>query len=328
MGEVVTTTTASSLPTPAKSTSLFSQIAVHPDGTITRPFVPDAPPSLTGAGEVVLSRDVPLDASLATSLRIYLPNPPPPTTNSRKLPIILYFHGGGFVLFTSGTVFYHASCESMAAAVPAIVVSLDYRLAPEHRLPAAYHDAVAAVHWLLAGAGAGDPWIASHGDLSRIIIMGSSSGGNMAFHASVRTKAAVLGIVLHQPYLGGEERTASEEKSGEDAVLPLEANDKLWRLALPAGEDRDHEFSNPAKSMSPAAIAGMPRILVTGSDGDPLIDRQREFVRWLEEHGVDVVDRTDLAGFHAAELFVKEKADDLFAVVRDFIAAAAVDGDR
>uniref|UniRef100_J3MV12 Alpha/beta hydrolase fold-3 domain-containing protein n=2 Tax=Oryza brachyantha TaxID=4533 RepID=J3MV12_ORYBR len=317
MGEA----TASALPSPDNSsTNLFKQIAVHDDGTITRPFVPVAPPSAAGA---VLSRDVPLDASLGTSLRLYLPNVPPPS----RLPVILFFHGGGFVLFSSGTVFYHASCEAMAATLPAIVVSLDYRLAPEHRLPAAYDDAVAAVLWL-RDAAAGDPWVSAHGDLSRCFVMGSSSGANMAFNAGVRTKdldltpATVRGLMLHQPYLGGVERTPSEDRSADDAMLPLEANDKLWSLALPAGADRDHEFCNPAKSMSPEALAGgLPRCLVTGSDGDPLIDRQRELVGWLRGHGVEVVAKTDLAVSHAAELFVPEIADQLFAAARAFVSA-------
>ncbi|KAL5222016.1 hypothetical protein ABZP36_026729 [Zizania latifolia] len=315
----------SELPPPTKSPSLFAQIVVHPDGTITRPVVPDAPPSATGPA---VSRDMPLDASLGTSLRIYLPNPVPPSPS--KLPVILYFHGGGYVVFSTGSVPYHASCEAMAAVVPSIVVALDYRLAPEHRLPAAYDDAVAAVLWLRDAADA-DPWIAAHGDLSRCFVMGSSSGGNMAFNAGVRTKHLELspvvlqGLVLHQPYLGGVERTPSEEKSGDDAVLPLEANDNLWSLALPVGADRDHEFSNPAKAMAPEAVSGLPRCLVTESNGDPLIDRQKQFVEWLQEHGVDVVAKTDCSGFHAAELFVPEKAEELFAAVREFVFAGDVE---
>ncbi|KAM0871314.1 hypothetical protein ACQ4PT_039448 [Festuca glaucescens] len=311
---------AAARPPPSKSENIFMQIAVHPDGTITRPFVPAVPASLDAA---VSSRDVPLDASLGTYIRLYLPNPvdPPPST---KLPIILYFHGGGFVIFSADTVFYHASCEAMAAAVPAIVASVDYRLAPEHRLPAAYDDAVAAVLWLRYAAQE-DPWIAARGDLSQCFLMGSSSGGNLAFNAAVRTRgvdlspATVRGVLLHQPYLGGVERTPSEAASEDDFMVPLEANDKLIGLALPVGADRDHEFSNPVKAMAPEALAGLPRCMVSGSDGDPLIDRQRGFVAWLRDGGVDMVDKTDGAGFHAAELFVPEKAGELFAAVREFV---------
>ncbi|KAL6644402.1 hypothetical protein ACP70R_016010 [Stipagrostis hirtigluma subsp. patula] len=318
MGDA-TATDAAPCPPMTKETNLFMQIAVHQDGTITRPAVPALPPAADGP---VLSRDVPLDASLGTFLRLYLPNPPP----SSRLPVVLYFHGGGFVILSAESFFYHASCEAMAAAVPAIVASLEYRLAPEHRLPAAYDDAVAAVRWL-RDAAPGDPWVAAHGDLSRCFVMGSSSGGNMAFYAGVRTRgldlapAAVRGLLLHQPYLGGVERTPSEAKSEDDGMLPLEASDMLWSLALPLGADRDHEFCNPAKALPPAAVAGLPRCLVTGHDGDPLIDRQKEFIKWLQDGGVEVVDKTEFTGFHAVELFVPEKAAELFAAVREFVDA-------
>ncbi|CAL5000170.1 unnamed protein product [Urochloa decumbens] len=312
-------------PAMTKENNLFMQIAVHPDGTITRPEVPLIPPSSGG----VFSRDVPLDASLGTNLRLYLPNPaPPPPT---KLPVVLFFHGGGFVLFSPATAFYHAHCEAMAAAVPCLVASLDYRLAPERRLPAAYDDAASALAWLLGGAARTDPWVAAHADLSRCYVMGSSSGGNMAFFAGLRlvnspSAAAVRGLLLHQPYLGGEERTPSEAASEDDAMLPLEANDRLWSLALPKGADRDHEFCNPTKTMSPAALAGLPRCLVTGNRGDPLIDRQREFARWLaEQGGVEVVARMDHEGGHAAELFVPESAHELFDAMREFMSAIAND---
>jgi acetyl esterase/lipase len=313
---------AAAWPPPSKSENLFMQIAVHPDGTVTRPFVPSVPASAT-PDAAVSSRDVPLDAALGTYIRLYLPAiPDTPSTN--KLPVILYFHGGGFVVFSAATAFYHASCEAMAAAVPAIVASVDYCLAPEHRLPAAYDDAVAAVLWL-RDAAAQDPWVAAHGDLSRCFVMGSSSGGNLAFNAGIRTKgvdlspAAVRGLLLHQPYLGGVERTPSEAASENDFMVPLEANDKLMGLALPLGADRDHEFSNPAKAMAPEALAGLPRCMVSGSDGDPLIDRQRGFAAWLQDSGVDVVVKTDWSGFHAAELFIPAKAEELFAAVREFV---------
>jgi acetyl esterase/lipase len=318
---------ASGPPTLTKETNLFMQIVINLDGTVTRPEVPLVPASEVAAGGVI-SRDVPLDASAGTYLRLYLPSPSPApaATASAKLPVVLYFHGGGFVILSPATVFYHGHCEAMAAAVPAIVASLEYRLAPEHRLPAAYEDAAAAVAWLRDGA-PGDPWVAAHGDLSRCFLMGSSSGGNMAFFAALRTggldlgPATVRGVLLHQPYLGGVDRTPSEARSVDDAILPLEANDRLWSLALPLGADRDHEFCNPVKALAPEALAGLPpRCLVTGNLDDPLIDRQREFARWLQDRGgAEVVVKTDVAGFHASELFVPEIAEVLFAAMREFV---------
>ncbi|CAM0144444.1 unnamed protein product [Urochloa decumbens] len=284
--------------------AILKQITVNLDGTITRPEVPLVPPS-SAAGATV-SRDVPLDATLGTYLRLFQPNPAP----TAKLPIVLFFHGGGFVLFSSATVFYHAHCEAMAAAVPCLVASLHYRLAPEHRLPGpvAYDDAATALAWLLGGTAQANPWIAAHGDLSRCYVMGNNCGGNMAFFAGLRLRVdspsfagAVRGLLLHQPYFGVE------------------------NLALPEGADRDHEFCNPTKAMAPAALAGLPRCLVTGNRGDPLIDKGREFARWLaEQGGVEVVARTEHEGGHAAELFLPERANELFAAMREFMAA--VDG--
>ncbi|KAM0871313.1 hypothetical protein ACQ4PT_039447 [Festuca glaucescens] len=307
-------------PPPSKSENIFMQIAVHPDGTITRPVVPSVPASPDAE---VSSRDVPLDASLGTYIRLYLPNPvdPPPST---KLPIILYFHGGGFVVFSADTVFYHGLLRGHGGGHPGHrrpPSTTSWRRAP---LPAAYDDAVAAVLWL-RDAAQEDPWIAARGDLCRSFLMGSSSGGNLAFNAAVRTRgvdlspATVRGVLLHQPYLGGVERTPSEAASEDDFMVPLEANDKLMGLALPVGADRDHEFSNPAKAMAPEALLGLPRCMVSGSDGDPLVDRQRGFAAWLRNGGVEVVARTDGAGFHAAELFVPDKAEELFAAVREFV---------
>ncbi|XP_020573209.1 probable carboxylesterase 8, partial [Phalaenopsis equestris] len=192
------------------TTNLFLQIVEHPDGTISRPFIPFIPPTDHIDSALVRSRDVPLNSSFKTSLRLYLPSSP------QKLPIILFCHGGGFILFNSGSAPYHFFCEQMAKSLSALVLSLDYRLAPDHRLPAAYNDVLDAILWLRAQAAADssarDPWLTSHADFERVYIAGSSSGANMAFHAAIRIAdldldlqpIKIAGVLLHQPYLGGE----------------------------------------------------------------------------------------------------------------------------
>ncbi|XP_072995456.1 carboxylesterase 1-like [Typha latifolia] len=296
------------------TTSVLVQIVEHLDGTITRPFIPLSPPSPNPPP--VLSKDVVLNPTHRTSLRLYLP------AASGKLPILLFFHGGGFVLFNYSSTIYHICCESMSLSLPALVVSLDYRLAPEHRLPAAYDDAVEALLWLRES---NDPWITNHGDLSKVFLTGSSSGANIAYQVAVRSSKLHLpplnlcGLVLNQPYFGGVERTHSERELEGDSILPLRANDTLWRLSLPKGVDRDHEFSNPVKA--DGKVVKLPRCLVKGSKGDPLLDRQREFAKWLEEGGVEVVEKIDPEGFHAAELFVENKAAELFGEIREFVYA-------
>lgn len=302
---------------------------------MTRPVVPLVPAAAAGSGAAAISRDVQLDEAKGTWLRLYLPSRPPP---GAKLPVLLYLHGGGFVLFSPDFLLYHAFCERAAAALPALVVSLHYRLSPEHRLPLAYDDAADALRWLLLAAGpsgAADPWVASHGDLSRCFVAGSSSGGNIAYHAGLRMRAAGLqqqqpklaGLVMIQPYFGGEERTGSEAGSGEDPVLPLRASDMMWRMALPAGATRDHEYCNPmaARAAGGGALPVLPRCLVTGCKGDPLFDRQEAFAEMLEKAGAaeELVVRFDHEGYHAIELFEPACADKLLAEVRKFVYASA-----
>nr|CAD1830451.1 unnamed protein product [Ananas comosus var. bracteatus] len=294
--------------TPSKSSNIFLQIVEHLDGTISRPFFPTTSASAS-------SKDVPLNPAHNTWLRLYLPHEGDAAEEEegKLLPIILYFHGGGFVLFGADSAIYDSPCAAMAASVPALVVSLHYRLAPEHRLPAAYDDALDALLWLRSqptAAAAPEPWIARRGDFSRCFVMGSSSGANMAYHAAL-------------PLLRRAERTASEAASEDDFMLPLRANDMLWRLSLPPGADRDHEFCNPLAAPRPPALRKLPRCFVKGCKGDPLIDRQREFAQFLEGEGVEVVANLDDEGFHAIELFVPAKAEALFAEIREFIYADA-----
>ncbi|TKY51231.1 Carboxylesterase 1 [Spatholobus suberectus] len=130
-----------------------------------------------------------------------------------------------------------------------VVVSVEYRLAPEHRLPAAYEDSVEALHWIRASS---DPWL-RHADYSRCYVMGDSAGGNIAYNAGLRAAAEVdrikplkiQGLVLIQPFFGGTKRTPSESRLAEDKVIPLPITDLMWNLSLPVGVDRDYVYSNP-----------------------------------------------------------------------------------
>ncbi|KAK8944988.1 putative carboxylesterase 8 [Platanthera zijinensis] len=288
----------------------FLKISLNPDGSLTRHGEPPtSPASESDPSLPALSKDVLLNPDHGTWIRIFLPSSPPPAAHS--LPIILYFHGGGFILFSAATALFHTSCSRVAASLPALVLAVEYRLAPEHRLPAAYHDA----H---------DALLRTHADFSRCFLMGSSSGGNIAYRAALRAAVTNLeplkleGVLLNQPYFGGERRTESEERMAEDHIVPLPANDLMWDLALPVGASRDHEFCNPM-AKEEAAAEMLPPCLVRGYLGDPLIDRQRDLAQMLEKKGVRVVGFLEEEGHHAIELFKPDKADVLVEQVREFV---------
>ncbi|CAL9106305.1 alpha/beta hydrolase fold [Musa troglodytarum] len=300
-------------------------VSRNPDGSLTRSgLVPLLPPS----DPAVLCQDLPLNPARGTTFRLFLPRQPPPAP---KLPLILYFHGGGFIIFRAASGPIHAACARLAASLPAIVLSVDYRLAPEHRLPAAYDDALDALLWLRSQAADGRGDLPFHycADFSRCFLMGTSAGGNIAFYAAVRAAAMtdslhpvkIAGLVFDQPYFGGVERTESEERVKEDKIIPLVANDLMWELALPEGANRDHEYCNPTANEAKllAAVGNLPRCLVRGHIGDPLYDRQREFAGMLERRGVSVVARMESEGLHGMEMLDASKEEELVADVRRFL---------
>lgn len=118
---------------------------------------------------------------------------------------------------------------SLATGLQALVIAPDYRLAPEHRLPAAIDDAVEAVRWLQRQGlshGYGEPWLTGDVDFGRVFIMGDSSGGNIAHQLAVRfgsdrmaiEPVRIRGYVLMAPFFGGEIRTESEEGPSEQTL--------------------------------------------------------------------------------------------------------------
>ncbi|CAN6313388.1 unnamed protein product [Urochloa humidicola] len=311
----------------------YLKIRFNPDGSLCRygeaPLLPAAPAgepvavAAEAAGDndehgprriVVHSNDIPLSDAAGTGLRLFVPSCGGGGGNAR-LPLVLYFHGGGYVLFRAASEPFHNTCASLAAAAPAVVASVDYRLAPEHRLPAAFEDAADAVLWARPHAAAGRP----------VFVMGSHNGATIAFRAALAAADAgveLRGVVLNQPHLGGAARTPAEAGSVDDRVLPLPANDLLWELALPVGADRDHEYCNPEPMLArvgAARLRRLPPCLVLGRRRDPPRDRTRTLVNALRKAGVDVEDRLDGAGYHAMELFKANCAAEFTAQVSDFV---------
>lgn len=164
--------------------------------------------------------------------------------------------------------------------------------------------------------------------------MGNSAGGNIVYHAGLREAVdrdrlkplIIRGLILVQPFFGGTERCESEKRLDNDAVLPPVSCDLLWELSLPVGVDRDHEYCNPTVGDGPDEKLknvkdGGWRVLVTGCDGDPLVDRHVAVVKSMKEMGVDVEDYFVEGGSHGIEVRDLVKQKSLFEVVKKFIAS-------
>ena len=299
------------------------------DGTVKRVQMPlvlpgDASEPSPDAPAPVRWKDVVYDDTHNLSLRVFVP-----PAGAEKLPVIVYFHGGGFVINSYASTEFHAACLRLAGELPAVVLSVDYRLAPEHRLPAAHDDAETLFSWLRAKAAATtDPWLAESADFGRVFVSGDSAGGNIAHHAIVRIgsgalatgAARVAGCILLYPFFGGEQRTASEAAGSNDIYLTLPVSDQMWRLALPAGASRDHPLANPFGPDSPALDSvALPPLLVVAGTRDLLVDRIKDYVARLNATGKKRAEFVEFPGKGHAFFSVEHDGEVTGEMIRDVL---------
>ncbi|WVY93172.1 hypothetical protein V8G54_032260 [Vigna mungo] len=163
-------------------------VRVHEDGTIERlqgsPFVP---PKLLDATTNLSSKDVVISDKPPISARLYLPNgilsQEDNLSNNLKLPILVYFHGGGFFFESAFSQLHQNYFNAFLSVADILVVVVEYRLAPETPLPGAYHECWEALKWVATKA---DPWVLKHGDFDRVFVGGDSAGANITHNIAMR----------------------------------------------------------------------------------------------------------------------------------------------
>ncbi|CAA7403193.1 unnamed protein product [Spirodela intermedia] len=270
-------------------------IQVFSDGTVKRfsPKISSSPTTITAAAASFKSRDVVIGPSKSISARIFVPLDDGKESHSR-LPVLVYFHGGGFCFGSTTWPGYHSFIGGLCVTSRSIVLSVDYRLAPENRLPAAYEDCYSSLKWLAGqGAAGGEPWL-QNADLSSVFLSGESAGGNIVHNLGIRLQREpvgglrVRGLVLIHPFFGSEARM--KEETGHESMAELTATDTLWRLSLPEGADRDHPFCNFERvELSESEWWGFPRVAVFLAGKDLLRIREAAYGAFLKSKAVEEV---------------------------------------
>lgn len=207
-------------------------------------------------------------------------------------PVLAYFHGGGWVQGDLET--HHGLCARLALRSGALVVSIDYRLAPENKFPAAVEDCDAAYRWLRAHAGelGGDP--------ARVGVAGDSAGGNLS--AVVSQLAARAGVpvptcqVLIYPAVDFVLETASHRELEDAHIIPRDRIIWYMEQYLSGEADRADLRASPLRATD---LAGQPPTLVVTAGFDPLRDEGRAYADRLRAAGVDVVYREYPGQIHA-----------------------------
>lgn len=215
------------------------------------------------------------------AIRIYTPEGPGP------FPVVLYIHGGGWVIADLDT--YDSSPRALAKAAEAVVVSTHYRLAPEHPFPASHDDVFAAYEWVLANAAS------FNGDPKRVAVAGESAGGNMAAAISLSARQRKLPLPIHQvlvyPVSGTDTNTPSFLENAK--AKPLNKAMMLWFAR--------HEFRNTSEhqdhriDLAAADLSGMPSTTLITAQIDPLRSAGETLAEKLRTAGV-AVDYTNYEG--------------------------------
>ncbi|MBS0234063.1 MAG: alpha/beta hydrolase [Proteobacteria bacterium] len=211
------------------------------------------------------------------SARLYRPKASPSSGN----PLLVYFHFGGCVLGSLDSC--HTVCSLIAERSGSLVLSASYRLAPEHRFPAALDDALAAFRWAKDSA----RYLGADPDL--ISIGGDSAGGYLAAAVSLRLRDAQESLpclqLLIYPVL--EMNRRAMPATPFDHCYPLTRDDMIWYCDQYMRDERDAE--DPMCSVARAStLAGLPPTILVQAGYDLLFAEGEAFGRRLEEDGVSV----------------------------------------
>ena len=213
----------------------------------------------------------------AIALRIYTPPGDGPH------PVLVFFHGSGFVLLDLDT--HDDICRRLCAGASCLVASVDYRLAPEHKFPAAPDDCLAATRWLAANAAD------LGGDASRIAVAGDSAGGCLAAVTALRIRdeggPRLLGQLLFYPVTDYPSVPRDSWRAfGAGYGLGSEGMAWFWHQYLSDPSVAAHPHASPLRAPS---AEGLPSACVLMAEYDVLHDEGQAFAQWLREAGVPAV---------------------------------------
>ncbi|WOL05881.1 2-hydroxyisoflavanone dehydratase-like [Canna indica] len=280
---------SSAAPMPAVAHDFSPFFRVYEDGSVERMTIEEQIPASFDSCTGVTSKDISISADVPA--RLYLPKIAA-AASPNKLPLVVYFRGGGFCMMSLSTPILHNHLNAFAAASNVVLLHVNYRRAPEHRIPVPYEDSWAAVEWAAShrGGDGPEPWLADHVDFDRVFLAGESAGANIAHNLAMRAAERELpggvrlsGIVLVQPYFWGTESTPSAEANPEMTAKL----DRLWPMLCPtSASGNDDPRVNPVAPGAPSlAGLGCERVLVCAAEKDAMRDWARIYYEALRRSG-------------------------------------------
>jgi acetyl esterase len=215
----------------------------------------------------------------ALPARIYTPQ-----SGTGPWPVVVYYHGGGWVIANKDV--YDGGARALSKLANAVVVSVDYRQGPEHRFPAAHDDAIAAYEWALKNAAS------IKGDPAKVALAGESAGGGLAVATAIAARDRKLqmpvAVVSVYPIAGTDTTTPSYVENAEAKPLNRVMMSWFFDHYLNGPQDR----ANPRVNLVAADLHGLPPTTIINAQIDPLRSEGEMLAQKLRAAGVDVQQKT------------------------------------
>jgi len=216
----------------------------------------------------------------AIPMRIYTP------AGAGPHPVVMFFHGSGFVILDLDT--HDDLCRRLCAGAACVVASVDYRLAPEHKFPAAPDDCLAATRWMAANADEFDVVA------TRMVVAGDSAGGCLAAVTALRIRdeggPALRGQLLFYPVTDYPSAPGDSYRAfGAGYGLSSDGMTWFWDQYLSQPSDAEHPHASPTRTQQ---AAGLPSACILTAQYDVLVDEAAAFAHKLREAGVPTVERS------------------------------------
>ncbi|KAI3971670.1 hypothetical protein MKW92_013367 [Papaver armeniacum] len=263
-------------------------LRIYKDGRVERFFGTQVvPPSIEDPKTGISSKDVVIIPETGVSARLYVPK----LIQNKKLPLLVYFHGGGFCIETAFSPTYHYFLNDVVSQANVVAVSVNYRRAPEHYVPIAYKDSWAALKWVLSHSkgGGSECWLSDYADFDQVFLGGDSAGANITHNMAIRSGTnpeqihgvKIFGVALVHPYFCSSGEPILD---GKFDIGSKEGPAKLWHCVCPSTTGCNDPLINPTTETNLARL-GCDRVLVFVAEKDILRDIGWVYFETLKNSG-------------------------------------------
>ncbi|CAH2036256.1 unnamed protein product [Thlaspi arvense] len=264
-------------------------VRIYKDGRVERLSGTEIVPASLTPQNGVVSKDVVYSPEHNLSVRLFLPHKL--AAGNKKLPLLIYIHGGGWIVESPFSPMYHDFLTEVVKSANCLAVSIQYRRAPEDPIPAAYEDSWTAIQWIFSHADGSGPvdWINEYADFDRVFLAGDSAGANISHHMAMRAgkeklNARIKGTAIVHPAFWGKDPV--DEKDVQDERIRSNMAEFWEKLVSPNSVDGTGDpLFDVVGSGSDFSGLGCEKVLVAVAGKDVFVRQGLAYAAKLKQSG-------------------------------------------